>query len=123
MRIRKKKLKPIKEFEVQFMGKSWAIRILTKESYEKEFPGTDGITLHSNQDASMVMPEGGINAALIRHECLHMCLFSLPIASARPNARQLEEIVADLLGDRWAEYLQLNKDIVRGLRRRGLRVD
>lgn len=90
----------------KILGKSWQLRLLTKDHYKNKH-GWDSVAITLMYKSKIDLSPKGLNTETIIHELVHAYMYELCTYSADLDVDAKEEIFAELMAKRGYELLKL----------------
>ena len=98
---------------INIKGRDWKFVVIADKTFDKKFnaiPGDDdGCAITLNDDKTVFIKKSSIHLPVIRHEIMHILVFSSLVESSSLTALQMEELCCEIVGEHgqelnlWAE--------------------
>lgn len=96
-----------KIFHLRIVGKSWRLRVLNREQYNKKKTRSGSVAITYVHKRRIDLSPEGCDKETIIHELVHAYLYEMCVHSADLDADAIEEFFAELMAKRGQELLNL----------------
>lgn len=94
----------MRQFKQRILNKDWRIKVYTESFYIRTHGDDSEATTLSTHEIHM--REDSLEFCTVLHEIVHAYMFTLYLHSAELSAHQTEEVMCELIGNRWKELFQ-----------------
>jgi hypothetical protein len=101
----------MKSITLQIKGRDWTFQVLTDKVYTKKF-GDDSMAMTVEKEKKVYFNKTDFNLPTIRHELLHVLVYSSLVESSELTSIQMEELCAEIVGEHGLELIVWSEKIL-----------
>jgi hypothetical protein len=101
----------MKTLTLNIKGRDWVFQVLPEKAYVKKF-NDDSMAITIEKEKSVYFNKPDFNLVTIRHELLHVLVFSSLVESSELSSEQMEELCAEITGEHGLEIIVWSEKIL-----------
>jgi hypothetical protein len=95
---------------LKIFHQKWIFTVIADDEFTRRF-GEDTTAITCGDERTIYFRKDDFKLGFVRHELLHAWMRSLPHTSAELDARQTEEVIADILSDEFDLFIHQSQTI------------